>query len=46
MGVTPIKTSGGTVRIIDSSVFPVSTMIAAALVEVNPGGLRERPFVS
>jgi len=37
----PIKTSSGTVRITDSSVFPVSTTIAAALVEVNPGGMRE-----
>ena len=41
MAQEPIKTSGGTVRIADSSVFPVSTTIAAALVEVNPGGLRE-----
>src|ERR1700704_4143218 len=37
----PIKTKGGTVRISDSSVFPVSTTIAAALVEVNPGEMRE-----
>ena len=36
----PIKTKGGTVRITDSSVFPVSTTIAAALVEVDPGGMR------
>ena len=28
-------------RITDSSVFPVSTTIAAALVEVEPGGMRE-----
>ena len=41
MAQQPIKTSGGTVRIVDSSGFPVSTTIAAALVEVNPGGLRE-----
>jgi len=41
MAQEPIKTSSGTVRIADSSVFPVSTTIAAALVEVNPGGLRE-----
>jgi oxalate decarboxylase len=38
---TPIKTNGGTVRITDSSVFPASTTIAAALVEIEPGGLRE-----
>lgn len=37
----PIKTRGGTARIGDSSVFPVSTTIAAALVEVEPGGMRE-----
>jgi oxalate decarboxylase len=37
----PIKTKGGTARISDSSNFPVSTTIAAALVEVNPGGMRE-----
>jgi oxalate decarboxylase len=37
----PIKTKSGTVRITDSSIFPVSTTIAAALVEVEPGGLRE-----
>ena len=37
----PVKTKSGTVRIIDSSVFPVSTTIAAALVEVDPGGMRE-----
>jgi len=36
----PIKTRSGTVRITDSSNFPVST-IAAALVEVDPGGMRE-----
>src|SRR5437667_848548 len=37
----PIKTKSGTARISDSSVFPVSTTIAAALVEVDPGGMRE-----
>jgi oxalate decarboxylase len=37
----PIRTSGGTVRISDSRNFPVNTTTAAALVEVNPGGLRE-----
>jgi len=40
MAQQPIKTKGGTVRITDSSNFPVST-IAAALVEVEPGGMRE-----
>ena len=37
----PIKTDGGTVRITDSSVFPASKTIAAALVEIVPGGVRE-----
>ncbi|MGA8081206.1 MAG: cupin domain-containing protein [Candidatus Nitrosopolaris sp.] len=37
----PIKTSGGTVRIIDSTKFPAASTIAAGIVEVEPGGLRE-----
>ncbi|MBP1154846.1 MULTISPECIES: oxalate decarboxylase family bicupin [unclassified Paenibacillus] len=37
----PIKTPGGTVRIVDSTNFPISTRIAAALVEIEPGGMRE-----
>ncbi|USG67411.1 oxalate decarboxylase family bicupin [Brevibacillus ruminantium] len=37
----PIVTPGGTVRIADSSNFPISTRIAAALVEIKPGGMRE-----
>lgn len=37
----PIRASGGTVRILDSTTFPASTTISAALVEVNPGGMRE-----
>jgi oxalate decarboxylase len=41
MAQEPIKTSSGTVRISDSSTFPVSTTIAAALVEVDPGAMRE-----
>ena len=41
MAQEPIKTKGGTVRITDSSVFPASKTIAAALVEVEPGGMRE-----
>jgi oxalate decarboxylase len=41
MAQHPIKTKSGTVRITDSSIFPVSTTIAAALVELEPGGMRE-----
>ena len=37
----PIKTKGGTVRITNSSNFPASKTIAAALVEIEPGGMRE-----
>ncbi|ARJ20731.1 oxalate decarboxylase family bicupin [Bacillus sp. TH22] len=37
----PIVTPGGTVRIVDSTNFPISTNIAAALVEIKPGGMRE-----
>lgn len=37
----PVRTSGGTVRIADSTNFPVSTTTAAALVEVEPGAMRE-----
>lgn len=39
--VAPIRTKGGQVRIIDSSVFRASKTIAAALVEIEPGGMRE-----
>jgi len=35
------STKGGEVRIIDSSKFKVSTTIAAAIVTVRPGGIRE-----
>ncbi|WP_128104392.1 oxalate decarboxylase family bicupin [Paenibacillus sp. DCT19] len=38
---TPIITPGGSVRIVDSSNFPISTTVAAALVEIKPGGMRE-----
>ncbi len=37
----PIKTKSGTVRITDTSVFPASKTVSAALVEVQPGGMRE-----
>jgi oxalate decarboxylase len=41
MAQEPIKTKGGTVRIADSKVFPASVTIAAALVEIEPGAMRE-----
>lgn len=41
-GMAPVKkTKGGEVRIADSSNFKASTTIAAALVTVHPGGMRE-----
>lgn len=36
-----VRTTGGEVRIIDSSLFKISTTIAAAIVTVHPGGMRE-----
>jgi oxalate decarboxylase len=36
-----ISNAGGEVRIVDSSNFPISKTVAAALVTVKPGGLRE-----
>src|ERR671937_443559 len=38
---TPNQAAGGRVRVVDSSNFPAATTIAAALVEVDPGGMRE-----
>ena len=37
----PVKTPYGQVRIVDSSNFPAASTIAAALVEINPGAMRE-----
>ncbi|WP_392397626.1 oxalate decarboxylase family bicupin [Paenibacillus tuaregi] len=37
----PIVTPGGTVRIVDSTNFPISTQIAASLLEIRPGAMRE-----
>lgn len=37
----PIEAAGGRVRVVDSSNFPAATTIAAAMVEVEPGGMRE-----
>jgi oxalate decarboxylase len=36
-----VATKGGEARVVDSSNFPVSTAIAAALVDLHPGALRE-----
>jgi oxalate decarboxylase family bicupin protein len=38
---TPIDTSGGRVRITDSSNFPISKTVSAAHLEIAPGALRE-----
>ena len=37
----PIDAAGGRARIVDSSSFPAASTIAAALVEVDPGAMRE-----
>ncbi|WP_433285652.1 oxalate decarboxylase family bicupin [Micromonospora sp. CA-244673] len=37
----PQRFPGGTVRIVDSTNFAASTAICAAMVEIEPGGLRE-----
>ncbi|HEX6551986.1 MAG TPA: oxalate decarboxylase family bicupin [Ktedonobacteraceae bacterium] len=37
----PIQTVGGRVRIVDSRNFPAASTIAASLVEVEPGAMRE-----
>lgn len=37
----PMLFPGGSVRIVDSSLFPVSKTVAAALVEIKPGAMRE-----
>ncbi len=39
--MAPKQSPGGTVRIVDSRNFPASTELAAALVEVQPGHIRE-----
>ncbi len=41
MAQEPTQAPGGTMRIVDSSTFPAASTIAAALVEVEPGGMRE-----
>lgn len=37
----PLSIPGGNVRIVDSTNFPIAKTIAAALVEIYPGGMRE-----
>jgi oxalate decarboxylase len=37
----PVKVPGGWVRIVDSTNFPAASTIAAALVELEPGAMRE-----
>ena len=39
--MAPTASPGGNVRIVDTRNFPISTDIAAALVEVQPGRMRE-----
>ena len=37
----PVEAAGGRVQIVDSANFPAASTIAAAFVEIDPGGLRE-----
>lgn len=39
--VNAMKSNGGTVKIVDSTTFKISTKIAMAEVTVEPGALRE-----
>ncbi|KAK7690961.1 hypothetical protein QCA50_006064 [Cerrena zonata] len=39
--ITPTQHSGGTAKIVDSTMFNISTTIAAAEVTVEPGAMRE-----
>lgn len=41
INVKPIVSEGGTVRILDHENFPACTTVAAALVEIEPGAMRE-----
>jgi oxalate decarboxylase len=41
MAQEPIVAEGGWVRITDSTNFPAATTIAAALVNIEPGAMRE-----
>ncbi|BBF44024.1 oxalate decarboxylase [Lachnospiraceae bacterium KM106-2] len=41
INVEPIVSDGGTIRILDHSNFPACTTVAAALVEIEPGAMRE-----
>jgi oxalate decarboxylase len=37
----PTRAAGGRIKSVDSTNFPAATSIAASLVEVDPGGMRE-----
>lgn len=41
INVKPIISDGGSIRILDNSNFPACTTTSIALVEVEPGGMRE-----
>jgi oxalate decarboxylase len=41
MDMPPTRSPGGSVRVVDTRNFPISTDVAAALVEVDPGHMRE-----
>lgn len=41
INLEPVKTAGGSVRILDNNNFPACSSISAALIEIEPGGMRE-----
>ncbi len=41
INIKPIVCEGGTIRILDHSNFPACTTVAVALVEIEPGAMRE-----
>lgn len=43
--VKPTQLSGGSVKVVDSSTFKVSTAIAAAEVTVEPGAMRYSGYI-
>ena len=41
INVKPITSEGGSIRILDNNNFPACKTTSAALVEIEPGGMRE-----
>ena len=41
INIEPIRSPGGSIRILDHRNFPACTTVSVAMVEIEPGGLRE-----